>query len=61
MADWAELQARLLLADAVVGEKDIREHREAITEALWQAFENGRREGELQVLRGLVAQVLDRG
>lgn len=58
MTDWAKMQAELLVSDAVITNDDIRTTREAIAEALWQAYENGAREGELRVLRDILAQVI---
>lgn len=54
MSDWAEMQAEMLLPywNGVSGSV-IDKRRQMIAEALWQAYENGIKEGELRYLRPL--------
>jgi hypothetical protein len=50
--DWAEMQAVMLCPHVFNPSPEDTRHRwEAIAEALWQAYENGFREGELRYLR----------
>lgn len=55
MSDWAEMQAWLMLprGKTVISDTERAELRAALTEALWQAYENGIKEGELRYLRPL--------
>ncbi len=54
--DWAELQAEMLCPHQFNPTVEMtRDQRAAVAEALWQAYQNGIREGELRYLRKKVS------
>jgi len=58
MSDWADMQALLIQGETacITGNERARQ-RAAIAEALWQAYENGVREGENRELRKRLAEL----